>query len=201
MRLDRNSKAGTNKLERIFSNIHQSDTMIFDPVAKFRALSPEAQIKEGEDSLLAHILERASVAHVRYPNLGMDTVDTFLSDRDCLRYPTRYVYEFGAEMAPHQFAQPEPDFRSDDSQALVIYLRPPLRERPEYALLAIAYMIPLINYGEVIRDEHCLVYAAALLGMTEDKCYESLMGLAQYCECEVMYPDNSDMPHVCSCPE
>tara|TARA_B110000305_G_C18772165_1_gene330109 strand:+ start:73 stop:216 length:144 start_codon:yes stop_codon:yes gene_type:complete len=27
-------------------------------------------------------------------------------------------------------------------------------------LIAVLYMIPCINYGEVARDEHCLVYGA-----------------------------------------
>ncbi len=169
-----------------------------DPIAQFRALSPEAQIKEGEDSLLAHILERGSLAHMKYPDLGMDSIDTFLSDCDCLRFPARYVYEFGSEMAPHQFAQPEPDFRSDHSGASVIYLRPVLRERPDFALLAVAYLIPLINYGEVVRDEHCSVYAGTLLGLTEEECYQRMLDIAAFCGCEEAYLENGDQA-ACGC--
>ena len=157
------------------------------------------QIKEGEDSLLAHVLEKSIQAREKYPEMGMDNVDTFLADSDCLRFPVRYVFEFGAEMAPHQFAQPEEDLRSGDPNARVIYLRPILRKRPGYAMLAIAYMVPLINYGEIVNDEHCLVYAASLLGLSEDDCYRMLCDMADFCGSETRYPEGSPKSGGCGC--
>ncbi len=155
--------------------------MSTDPVQEFRSLSPDEQIKEGEDSLLSHILERGIETHAKYPNLGMDNLDAFLADRDCVRYPTRIVFEYGAEMAPHQFAQPEQDFRSTEAHAKVIYLRPILKDRPDYAMAAIAYMLPLLNYGDIIGDEHCLIYTASLLGLSEDACYKLICEVADFC--------------------
>jgi len=166
--------------------------MIEDPIEEFRKLSAQEQIQEGEDSLLSHILEKAVQAHNKYPGMGMDKMDTFLADSECLRYPTRYVFEFGADMAPHQFAQPEPDYRVEGGNGKVIYIRPHLRERPDLAIMAISYMVPVINYGEIIRDEHCIVYTAALLGMTEDECYEKLCELADYVGAEPKYPNEDD---------
>ena len=163
-----------------------------DPIETFRNLSTEEQVQEGEDSLLSHVLEKAIQAHNKYPEIGMDTMDAFLADSECLRYPTRYVFEFGADMAPHQFAQPEPDYRVEGGQGKVIYLRPPLRDRPDFASLAIAYIVPVINYGDIIRDEHCLIYAAALLGMTEDECYDKLCQLAEFAGVEKKYPEAND---------
>lgn len=166
--------------------------MINDPIAEFRSLSPDQQIKEGEDSLLSRILEKAIEAHRKYPSLGMDNLDTFLSDSDCVRYPTRIVFEYGAEMAPHQFAQPEPDHRSSNPNAKVLYLRPILRDHPKYAVAAVAYMLPLLNYGDIIRDEHCLVYAATLLGLTEDECYDLVCEIADFAGSEVKYEARSE---------
>jgi hypothetical protein len=62
----------------------------------------------------------------------------------------------------------------------VLYLRPLLRERPDLVVLAVAYMIPLINYGEIISDAHCLRYGAALMGMMEDEYYEQVCALADF---------------------
>jgi hypothetical protein len=45
------------------------------------------------------------------------------------------------------------------------YLRPPLRDHPDLVVLAVAYMIPVINYGEIVTDEHCRCYGTTLLGL------------------------------------
>lgn len=71
----------------------------------------------------------------------------------------RLVYEFG-EMALHQFAQPDLDWRNSDQDDRVLYLRPRLREHPDLVPLAVAYMIPAINYGNVVSDAHCILYGA-----------------------------------------
>ena len=181
--------------------------MISDPIAQFRSLTPEQQVREGEDSLMAHVFDKAMQARLKHPNLGIARIEAFLADRECCRYPVRVVYEYGSDMAPHQVAQPEPDYRTDDTNAVALYVRPQLRNRPDLALTAIAYMLPTINYGDVIGDEHCLVYAAALLGFTEDECYERLCEAADFCGSEVKLaepkesrPPEQDHDHGgCSC--
>jgi hypothetical protein len=55
-----------------------------------------------------------------------------------------------------------------------------LRDRPERVVLAVAYMIPLINYGEIIADDHCQLYGATLLGMTEAEFYRAICELADF---------------------
>ena len=93
-------------------------------------------------------------------------------DPECLRYPTRLVFEFG-EMAMHQFAQPDLDWRNTGAGRPGA-LPPPAAARPPRppAVLAVAYMIPVINYGDIITDEHCLLYGADAAGMMEDEYYE-----------------------------
>jgi hypothetical protein len=70
----------------------------------------------------------------------------------------------------------------------VLYLRPRLRDRPDLLPLAVAYMIPLINYGDIITDEHCLRYGATLLGLTEDDYYRKLCALADWLGAEARLP-------------
>jgi len=50
------------------------------------------------------------------------------------------------------------------------------------------YMIPLINYGDIITDEHCLLYGATLLGMMEEEFYQAICRLAEFVGAETRVP-------------
>jgi hypothetical protein len=150
-----------------------------DPVADLRRLSASELVELGEDSLRDHIAAQAVVAHHKHAPLTFAGLDALLADPECLRHPTRLVFEFG-EMAGHQFADPGPDLRHPEQDGRVLYLRPLLRDRPELALLAVAYMIPVINYGNIVTDEHCVRYGAALLGMMEEEFYDAVCRMADY---------------------
>lgn len=147
------------------------------PAANLRSLPASALEQLGQHSLREHLLAQAIVAHQKHGPLTADKLDALLRDPDCLRHPVRLVFEFG-EMAMHQFAQPDLDWRNPAQDGRVLYLRPLLRERPDLLPLAIAYMIPAINYGDIISDEHCLLYGAALMGMMEDEFYAAICRLA-----------------------
>ena len=131
----------------------------------------------GQQSLREHLMAQAVVARHKHGPLTVDRLDALLHDPDCLRHPVRLVFEFG-EMAMHQFAQPDIDWRNSELDGRVLYLRPLLRNRPDLLPLAVAYMIPLINYGDIITDEHCLAYGATLWGMMESEYYEQICALA-----------------------
>src|SRR5512137_1941191 len=141
--------------------------------ADLRKLSSAELEQLGQQSLREHLVAQAVVAHQKYGPLTADKLDALLRDPDCLRHPVRLVFEFG-EMALHQFAQPDIDWRNTEQDGRVLYVRPLLQARPDLLPLAVAYMIPLINYGGIIADEHCLSYGAALLGMMEDEYYQAL---------------------------
>ena len=155
-----------------------------DPAAALRRLSSTELVKLGEDSLREHIAAQAVVAHQKHGPLTFAGLDALLTDPECLRHPTRLVFEFG-EMAGHQFAEPDVDQRNREQDGRVLYLRPRLRDRPDLAVLAVAYMIPLINYGDIITDEHCLRYGATLLGMMEEEFYAAVCQMADLVGAEV----------------
>lgn len=147
-------------------------------------MSPEELTRLGEDSLREHLLAQAVVAHCRYsPDVSL-RLEALLKDPECVRYVTRLVFEFG-EMGLHQFAQPDLDWRNTDTDGRVLYLRPRLRDRPGLIALAVAYMIPVINYGDLINDAHCVAYGATLLGLTEAEFYARVCQLAGECGAEV----------------
>lgn len=148
-----------------------------DPIADLRRMSAAELEKLGQDSLRDHILAQAVVAHQKHGPLTFNKLDRLLNDPECVRHPTRLVFEFG-EMAMHQFAQPDIDWRNQENDGRVLYIRPLLRECHDLVVLAVAYMIPLINYGDIISDEHCLRYGAALLGLMEVEYYQQMCALA-----------------------
>ncbi|MBL9172137.1 MAG: hypothetical protein JNL10_01260 [Verrucomicrobiales bacterium] len=148
-----------------------------DPIRELRSASAEEWVRIGEESLRQHLLAQAVVAHCRYGPLDLDRLERMLRDTECLRHPVRLVYEFG-EMGLHQFAQPDLDWRNTEEDGRVLYLRPTLRGRPDDILPAVAYMIPVINYGDVVNDEHCVEYGATLLGLTSEEYYGRICRLA-----------------------
>ena len=155
-----------------------------DLLADVRRLSASELASLGEDSLREHIAAQAVVAHHKHAPLTFASLEALLSDPECLRYPTRLVFEFG-EMAGHQFAEPAPDLRNPEQDGRVLYLRPLLRDHPNLVVLAVAYMIPVINYGDLVTDEHCVSYGATLLGMTETKFYDAVCRMADEVGAEV----------------
>ncbi len=164
--------------------------------AELRRLSPNELEQFGQESLREHLLAQAVLAHQRHAPITGENLDTLLHDPDCLRHPTRLVFEFG-EMAMHQFAQPHIDWRNAAQDGRVLYLRPLLRERPDLVVLAVAYMIPLLNYGTVASDEHCILYGATLLGLMEEEFYRSICALADLVGAEVLLPQTAGCQSVC----
>jgi len=145
--------------------------------ADLRKLSSAELEQTGQQNLREHLVAQAIVAYQKHGPLTADRLEALLHDPDCLRHPVRLVFEFGV-MAMHQFAQPDIDWRNIPQDGRVLYVRPLLRERPDLLPLAVAYMIPLINYGDIITDEHCLLYGATLLGMMEHEYYTQLCALS-----------------------
>jgi hypothetical protein len=152
-----------------------------------RKLSSAELEKVGQKSLRDHLAAQAIVAHQKHGPLTADKLDALLQDPECLRHPVRLVYEFG-EMALHQFAQPDMDWRNTGQDGRVLYLRPMLRNRPDLLPLAVAYMIPVLNYGDIIADEHCLLYGATLLGLMEEEFYRQLCALSDCLGAETRFP-------------
>jgi hypothetical protein len=77
----------------------------------------------------------------------------------------------------------------------VLYLHPALRERSEAVVLAAVYMIPVINYGDVVSDELCVRYGATLLGMEEAEYYRQVCAMADQLGAEARF-DSREAPAV-----
>jgi hypothetical protein len=129
--------------------------------------SVDELVRVGEAGLRSHLAERAILAHRKYGRLTASSLPGFLRDPECVRRPTRIVFGFGP-MAPHQFAEPAPDPDDPSGEGIALYLRPALERRPDLWPIAVAYVVPLINYGGIVHDGHCLTYGATRWGMLEE---------------------------------
>lgn len=163
--------------------------------AELRNLSASELGALGETSLREHIAAQAMVAHYKYSPLSREKLEKLFHDPECVRYPTRLVFEFG-DMAMHQFGQPDLDWRNQEASGRVLYLRPMLAARPDLVVLAAAYFIPVINYGDIITDAHCICYGATLLGMMEQEYYSRICELADTVGAEPLLAEtrNADSP-------
>ncbi len=156
---------------------------------ELRRMSAAELVEVFEDSLTNRLREQAGEARLKHGGLRPGNFETFLADRDCVRFPTRLVLEYG-EMGLHQFAQPEPDVRQ--SGGIMLYLRPALGQRPDLLALAVSYMIPVINYGNLAGDGHCLAYGAVLMDLDPEIYYERICGLAGFVGAEELPADDPD---------
>ena len=62
----------------------------------------------------------------------------------------------------------------------MLCLRPILGRRPDLVALAVSYMIPVINYGRIVHDEHCLEYGSRLMRMDKEAYYRRICELAEF---------------------
>ncbi len=150
---------------------------LLETVDEIRRMTDSELAQVAEDGLTTRLREQGDAARAQFGGLRPSNLGTFLEDRNHVRRPTRLVLELG-EMGMHQFAQPEDDIRTPGG--MMLYLRPLLGKRPDYLIRAVAYMIPVVNYGAIIEDEHCLVYGAALFGETPEIFYESICAIADW---------------------
>ena len=149
-----------------------------DFLDELRSLSTAELEQVGQHSLRDHVVAQAEVAREKHGPLADGQLEALLHDPQCVRHPVRLVFEFG-EMALHQFGQPDIDWRHPEQGGRVLYLRPMLRDRPELVRLAVAYLIPLLNYGDVVTDDVCVRYGAALLGLAPEEFYRRICALAE----------------------
>jgi hypothetical protein len=148
------------------------DTAQLQTGSQLRALGRAELARLGEESLRSHLVDMAILAHQLYAPVSGERLNELLANRNLVRYPVRLSFEVGS-MASHQFAQPE---ATEDGFKLSLH--PALKNRPADIAFAVAYFIPVMNFGSLIDDDHCLIYGATLHGMTIDAYYAELCRIA-----------------------
>ena len=102
-------------------------------------------------------------------------LDSFLSDSDCIRYPTEVIFD-ETGLDAHQFAEP---FFEDvgEERRCRLHVHPRFAKHPEALLYFVAYMAAVINYGKVVSTQLCEEFGAALVGMEREAFYQKICAL------------------------
>ena len=140
--------------------------------SRLRAMNSAELARLGEESLRSHLVDTAMVAHRLYAPLDPARLDALLHDRDHVRYPVRLAFRIG-NMAPHQFANPE-----EEADGYVLNVHPDLEGRAGDLAFVVGYFLPLMSYGDLISDDHCLLYGATLNGLPVPAYYQELCRIA-----------------------
>lgn len=127
--------------------------------------------------LVEHAMERAGRARAKLGGpLNEDNLGVFLTDHDCLRWPTELRFGDG-DLEAHQFA--EPSFSTGGGERLcVLHVCECYRAQRERHPYIVAYMACAINYGSAATSDLCERYGAALMGMEVDAFYEAVCRIA-----------------------
>lgn len=130
-------------------------------------------LEELEALLFAHAEHAAERAKAKLGgDLCKENLDRFLTDPDCLRYPT--ALKFSAEgIDANLFAEPFFD-KSGDLQTCRLHVHPRFESKQDLLPLFVAYFAAVINYGQVVTPALCERYGAALLGIKEEAFYQRL---------------------------
>ena len=142
--------------------------------------------KSHEDTTLPKPFNAALFEHARFAAqraqarlggpLNSASLDQFLTDSLCLRYPTRIIYD-RTGLEPHQVAQPF--YRqSRDGIFCDLHVDPDLQKTPETNYLVVAYMAAVINYGDAATPELAELLGALLTGMDQETFYEKMCAVA-----------------------
>jgi hypothetical protein len=110
------------------------------------------------------------------PRIGWAHLLQILEDRTCTRYPCQIVFDAGP-LEAGEFAHPVP--RGDRPEdGFSMYVHPWFMTQLEQVPLLVLYQLVLVNYGAFAAAEDAEAFGAAALGLSKDKYYQVLCGLA-----------------------
>lgn len=133
--------------------------------------------EESEQSLNAHVVNKALDARRAYRrDVEQGDLSALLKDLKFVRFPVSVAFDLeplkSGELAfPHQ----KTDSPSD---GFVLYIHPGFKNKPQVHSLIIAYYLVVINYGEIVTNEHAEIFGSTLLGMNREEYYQKLCHLA-----------------------
>lgn len=142
--------------------------------------------KEVSSSLESHAAKEATrVCRFLGGGLNDKNLLRYLSEPQCLRYPTTLVFD-GAALEPQQFADIEM-VGDGERRACLLHMRPCYEGRTADLPYLVAYMSASIDYGIAASAELSLKHGASLMGLSEDDYYEHICAIVDADADEAMY--------------
>lgn len=104
--------------------------------------------------------------------LTEDTLDQFLNDDACIRYPAEIVFD-GTGLESNQFGEP---FMLDEGEQRTckLHIHPKFSARRDLLPYFVGYLTPLVNYGPIVSSEICEQFGAEVTGMDREEYYALL---------------------------
>lgn len=132
---------------------------------------------DGKIALREHAIDKAYAARTRHgPTIDLASIHSILEDRELVRFPVRVLFD-ARDLQPGEFAHAHP-VGAHPRDGFILFVHPSLQHRDDVLPAALAYHIPPINYGDIADADDCLVFGAALLGLSVDAYYQRLCELA-----------------------
>ena len=128
-----------------------------------------------------HVADHAQLAAQRAKaklggSVNRNTLDRFLRDPDCMRYPVEIVFD-ASPLEDHQFA--EPAIVVEEGKPFCrLHVHPRFAGRNDALPHFVSYMAAVINYGAVATPELCESYGAALVGEDRETFYQKVCAFA-----------------------
>ncbi|MBI4557659.1 MAG: hypothetical protein HY706_08755 [Candidatus Hydrogenedentes bacterium] len=133
-----------------------------------------------EEALRRHALFAAERARAKLGGpLSAGNLSVFLNDQDCVRYPTSIVFD-RAGLEPHQFGFPK-QVGTGKQRRCIVHLDPVYETRPDEVPWLVAYLTPVINYGDIVTSEICELYGATLMGTVPQTFADEVARAAESC--------------------
>ncbi len=158
-------------------NQHPTDHRPTDQASSPKSAQQHPTPHDGKIALREHAIDKAYAARTRFgPVIDLAAINQIIEDRELVRFPVRVVFD-ARDLEPGEFAHAQP-VGTHPGEGFLLLVHPSLEHRHDVLPAAIAYHIPPINYGDIADADDCLVFGAALLGLSVDAYYEHLCELA-----------------------
>ncbi len=139
--------------------------------------------EESQESLVAHAAQKAWEARQVYgdgsPGMSLKNFEVLLQDQKFIRYPATLRFDASLlEDGEAAFAQALEE--GDPKAGYVIAVHPSLQNDEESAVIAAAYQLVLINYGDIADREAAEHFGSILMGMDLETYYQKMCTITDH---------------------
>jgi hypothetical protein len=132
---------------------------------------------DARETLSAHVTAKGLEIREKYgPEIGWDQLQQILSDRACVRYPCKVVFD-ASPLLSGEFAHPIPNGRHPED-GFTLYVHPIFLRQREQVSFLVLYQLVLVNYGEFAAPEDAEIFGASALGLPREEYYKQVCQMA-----------------------
>ncbi len=135
---------------------------------------PDIDERSGQESLHAHLIDKANEARLQYgPYWDFTRIQEMMKDPKCVRFPVEIRFDSN-ELQSGEFAYMKQRNESDPKQGFELYIHPHFEANDEALPLLIAYHIVVVNYGDIVDSHEAEIYGSTLMNMDQEEYYQAV---------------------------